>query len=268
MDIKLLRNKLEREGQKFKSKYSGEIATLTEYRHSHDVTITFDNGVTKDLSFDRVRRGDFRDTTKPTVHGYGIKDVDYEVEHKRLVDGKRKTTYICPYYKLWRGVLNRTCCESWKKKSPTYRDCTVAEEWQYLSNFINWVDSQPVKNWRECQLDKDIIVTHNKKYSPETCAFVNGVTNCFVTDNKASRGDLPLGVCWHIHHKKYHAKVQNPFTSKREHLGYFQDPIAAHDKWKTRKHELACELAKTQSDPRIAEALRKRYAPETNWLDY
>lgn len=56
------------------------------------------------------------------------------------------------------------------------------------------------------------------------------------------------------------ARCNNPFTLARECLGFFQDPDAAHEAWRARKHEHACVYADMQTDPRIAKALRARYA--------
>lgn len=268
MDPRVLQNKNKYVGKRFQSKYSGEFATVIEYKDSRQVVIEFEgNGITKELSMDRVRRGCFRDTTKPTVDGFGIKDVDYLVERKAVVDGKRKTVWICPYYRAWRGVISRSVSQTWKKKSPTYEKCTIHPEWQYLSNFIKWVDSQPVKNWQDCELDKDLIVTGNKHYSPETCCFIEQRVNTFLTDCGKVRGDYPLGV--NIRDSgRFSARCGNQITGTREWLGTFDTPLEAHKAWQTRKHELACELAKTQSDPRVAKALRERYAPDKDWSKY
>lgn len=118
------------------------------------------------------------------------------------------------------------------------------------------------QNWKGKALDKDIIFPNNKVYSPETCAFVSGTTNNFVTARDASRGEWPLGVYWENQAEKYRAQCGNPFTKKREKLGYFNTPEEAHEAWRKRKHELAQLVAETESDPRVVEALKKRYSVE------
>ena len=57
-------------------------------------------------------------------------------------------------------------------------------------------------------------------------------------------------------------RVGNPLTEKPEHLGYFLTPEDAHEAWRKRKHELAQLVAAKESDPRIVEALKKRYSFE------
>ena len=118
------------------------------------------------------------------------------------------------------------------------------------------------QDWDGKCLDKDIIVPGNKLYSPETCAFVLNETNLFVTARDASRGDYPIGVHLHKPTGKYQARCNNPFTGKRENLGYFSTPEEAHEAWRKRKHDLAQFVAAKESDPRVVEALRKRYSPE------
>ena len=118
------------------------------------------------------------------------------------------------------------------------------------------------QDWRDKCLDKDIIVPGNKLYSPETCAFVLQATNLFVTACDASRGDYPVGVYLHKRTGKYQAYCRNPFTRKREHLGLFSTTEEAHEAWRKRKYDLAQRVAAKESDPRVVEALRKRYSPE------
>ena len=117
------------------------------------------------------------------------------------------------------------------------------------------------QDWQGKCLDKDIIAPRSKLYSPETCAFVLKATNSFVIASDACRGEYPIGVSL-FNTGKYHARCQNPFTGEQEHLGYFSTPEEAHEAWRKRKHELAQLVAATESDPRVVEALKKRYSIE------
>ena len=121
------------------------------------------------------------------------------------------------------------------------------------------------QDWSGKCLDKDIIVPGSKLYSPETCAFVLPATNLFVIARDASRGEYPIGVHLLKRTGKYRASCGNPFTGKNEHLGYFSTPEEAHEAWRKRKHELAQLVANTESDPRVVEALKKRYSIERGW---
>ena len=201
------------------------------------------------------------------VYGVGVNDVDYVVQKCEVigyVNGKqkRKLIWSCPFYRTWRDMLRRCFCEKWRVRYTTYKDVTCCKEWTLFSNFKRWMEQQ---DWEGKQLDKDIIFPENKVYSPETCAFVSSVTNKFVEARDASRGEYPLGVCWQKREEKFVAQCCNPFmVGERnvKYLGYFNTPEEAHEAWRKRKHELAQLVAATESDPRVVEALKKRYSVE------
>lgn len=110
------------------------------------------------------------------------------------------------------------------------------------------------------QLDKDILFVGNKIYSAETCVFVTPMVNLFTIDSGATRGEWMIGVYWYKGANKFMSRCSNPFTKKREYLGYFTSEIEAHQVWLKRKLELAHELADIQTDERVAKALIERYA--------
>ena len=123
-------------------------------------------------------------------------------------------------------------------------------------NFRSWMETQ---DWKGKELDKDILFQGNKVYSPDTCVFVDKGVNLLLNSCAASRGEWPIGVHWNEQNQKFQSGCNNPFTRKREYLGYFNCPNQAHQAWKKRKYELACQLADIQTDERVAEALRTRY---------
>lgn len=201
---------------------------------------------------------------KRLLYDVGVNDADYAVkkwETTGYVDGKQKQklVWICPFYETWKSMLTRCFCEKFKARQSTYKDVTCCEEWLLFSNFKRWMEKQ---DWEGKQLDKDILVPENKMYSPETCAFVSGITNNFVTASNAARGKYPLGVYWNTRDKKFAARCSNPFTKKQRFIGYFDCSKEAHEAWRKRKHELAQLVADSETDPRVIEALKKRYSIE------
>lgn len=198
---------------------------------------------------------------KKLVCGVGINDADYDVQKFETigyVDGKqkRKKVWVCPCYRTWASMLNRCHSAKYQESYPTYKGCTVSEEWLTFSNFKNWMEQQ---DWKGSQLDKDILFEGNKIYSADTCVFVTPSVNSFTTDRGAARGEWMIGVIWHKAAKKFQAQCRNPFTKKREHLGYFTSELEAHRAWLKRKLELAHELAAIQTDHRVAKALIDRF---------
>lgn len=202
---------------------------------------------------------------KKLVYGVGINDADYAVNRYEMVEGeyykngkkKCKTIWSCPYYKRWAAMLHR--CYSLKeiKRRPTYKDCTVCEEWLLFSNFREWMSSQ---DWEGKHLDKDLLVEGNKVYSPETCVFIDPTVNRFLLDRGKARGEYLIG-CWDERRKKFQSGCNNSLTGSKEYLGLHENEEEAHLAWKKRKHELACLLAESEyvSNDKVKEALRNRY---------
>jgi hypothetical protein len=207
---------------------------------------------------------------KGSVCGIGINDANYKVIIKSelpKVGGKRKrlTVWTCPYYMKWQNMLSRITLYGSDENKPTYKNCKICDEWKYFSNFKRWVDEQPNRDWQTCHLDKDLLVDGNKLYSPETCVFVDAKINSFIVHRDALRGECLLGV--DIHKGKYRAKVRYPDKKHAVHIGLFSTELTAHKAWQRRKHELACILADQQTDQRVAQALRERYAPDKDWTN-
>lgn len=196
------------------------------------------------------------------LYGVGINDVDYVTQIREgmgYVDGKRKRklVWICPFYKLWINMLRRCYDEKELMRQPTYRGCSVTQEWHSLSRFKKWVETQDYVG--KC-LDKDILSVGNKVYSPTTCAFISQPTNSFVTVNFSTQGDFPVGVSYHKLTNKFQASCNNPITKKQNYLGLYVTPEEAHEVWRKHKHELAQLVAETETDPRVVAALQKRYS--------
>ena len=203
---------------------------------------------------------------KKLVYGVGINDADYAVQEFETigyVDGKRKQklVWICPYYSAWRSMLARCYSAKVQGRRPTYVGCSVSHEWLTFSNFKAWMEKQ---DFEGKQLDKDMLFVGNKVYSAETCVFVTGAVNRFTTDSGASRGEWLIGVSWRKEANKFMSSCGNPFTKKRENLGYFTCELEAHKAWLKRKLELAYELAAIQTDQRISKALIDRFTNYSN----
>jgi hypothetical protein len=191
---------------------------------------------------------------KKLVCGVGTNDADYEVHP--TINGKK---VMCPFYMAWAEMLRRCYSAKFQARRPTYIGCSVAPEWWSFMTFRAWMIEQ---DWQDRDLDKDLLIPGNKVYSPQTCVFVSNGLNNFANDHAAGRGEFPIGVDWHKQKGKLRAQCRNPFTGKKEHLGLFTCPDAAHEAWRKRKHELALQIAALHADPRIAAALSIRYLPE------
>ncbi|CAH9016932.1 putative tRNA nucleotidyltransferase [Vibrio phage 193E37-1] len=201
------------------------------------------------------------------VFNVGVNDSVKPTQKFEKVDGKNKLVWICPYYRKWKDMLKRCY---YQKGFKTYFDCVVCDEWLTFSNFKKWCLIQGLpESLEHYHLDKDILHLNNKIYSPETCVFVKPVINTFVLDSGSARGDLPLGVNLNRSKTKFESYCRNPFIKrKQEYLGVFTTSEQAHEIWRQRKYEHACELAESEyvTDERVSKALRGRYSYE-NWYN-
>lgn len=193
--------------------------------------------------------------TKRKVYGVGINDADYQISWKVVVDGKVKRT-MCHFYQTWCSMLCRVYSKHYHKRHPTYIGSSVCKDWIYFSKFKAWMEMQ---DWEGKQLDKDLLVAGNKTYSPETCVFIDKSLNLFMTECDGRRGEYPVGVCWDAKAQKYYSMCSNPSKRQSEYLGAFDSPEEAHIAWRVKKFEHAIELAKRQDNPRVRDALLKRY---------
>jgi len=177
---------------------------------------------------------DNRGGVRKLIHGVGVNDANYSVAVRI-----RKEHNMCPVYSEWKSMLSRAYSHNRHKVQPTYEDITVCDEWLSFSNFRVWY----IDNYKEgYQLDKDLLIFGNKKYSPETCVFVPQWLNSFTLGRDKSRGKYKIGVYWNKRANKFQSACSNPKTKKRDHLGYFNDENQAHLAWIMRKLELALEL--------------------------
>ena len=190
------------------------------------------------------------------VEGVGINDANYAVFSGRV-------GLLCPYYNVWREMLKRCYSSRYQKSKPTYKGCTVCEEWHLFSNFKSWMEQQ---DYLGKQLDKDLLIYRNKIYSPETCCFVSKKVNTFLLKCDKSRGIYPLGVSYRNKLADMVNEFTSPFrarvsitTKHQTHLGYFKTPEEAHRAWQKAKAALAFDLALEQTDERVKQGLMRVY---------
>lgn len=205
--------------------------------------------------------------TSRIIMGWGIYDCDRPYSTTVNV-GSESKRYTCPYFRKWHAMLIRTFSKSLKDKYPSHIGTTICDDWKYFSNFKSWIDCQPNRRWENLHMDKDLLVIGNKQYSPSTVVFIDQSINNFIVNKRKEGGTYMLGVTDHYYGNKlnpFMASCRNPFTKKRGSIGYFKTELEAHKAWQAKKHEYACQLADLQDDPRVADALRQRYAPDKDW---
>lgn len=155
------------------------------------------------------------------VFGKGIND-SLEVTQRQIGDTAHSR---CPFYDRWTNMLRRCYSETYLKKHPTYRGCTVCEDWLLFSNFKCWMERQ---DWEGKDLDKDLLSPECKIYSPATCLFVGKDLNYFLIPRE-SMDDLPLGVS--KTHNRYQKAQKYRARYNKIQVGGFVSPLSAHKVW-------------------------------------
>ncbi len=159
-------------------------------------------------------------------------------------------------YQLWKGVLQRCFDEKYKQKCPAYEGVTCSKEWLSMTKFIEDVSQMEGFGLSGWALDKDILVKGNKLYSKDNCCFVPQEVNNLLIKRDNSRGEYPVGVCFHKASGKFVSQLN--INGKVKHLGYFPTPIEAFQAYKTTKEaqiKFVAHKWKHLLDERIFQAL-------------
>jgi len=173
---------------------------------------------------------------------------------KKLVQGKGVNDYEgnikgndCELkcYNIWRGVLRRCYSEKFYKTNPTYKGCSVCEDWLLYSNFRKWfsdnyrwdLDKMGIK----LELDKDLLVEGNKMYSPETCVFLPRLVNSFLSINYKNNISGVTGVSWDKNSRKWKSQISKG-DGHNTYLGLFNNIEDAKVSYKLARHNRALEV--------------------------
>ena len=216
----------------------GEIAFIVNYSHSNDITVQFKKtGELVKSTYQCFKNGEIKSRFTPSVYGVGY------LGNEKTKDENGK---IIKSYSVWKSMLSRCCSGEFKKKYPTYNNCTVCEEWHNYSNFKKWYDDNYYEIDEErMDLDKDILVKGNKVYSPDTCVFVpQNINILFIKRNKA-RGKYPIGVYFNKNANKFMAYCHIFYNGKsqQKNLGYYNNIEEAFNAYKQFKEAYIKQVA-------------------------
>ena len=144
---------------------------------------------------------------------------------------------------VWMGMLHRCYYQIELERHPTYRGCSVCDEWLRLSGFVPFWE----ENYRpKYELEKDILVKGNKVYGPETACFVPRRINILLTNRKRFRGNLPVGVSLSESGLRYKASYDR--DGKSTLIGYYGSPEEAFYAYKKAKEDYIKEVAQDYFD--------------------
>ena len=168
----------------------------------------------KNRSIASFKKGAVQCPYEPRTYGVGyLGEGPYVTRPEGSEPGSRTIEY-----NAWAGMIRRCHDLKFQEREPSYKGCTIHEDWYNYQIFAEWyTDNYYEVPGEKMQLDKDILIKGNKEYGPETCIFVPHHINSLFTVRKNNRGDLPLGVYETNRGKSGHYSVQcnTMFGSKK-----------------------------------------------------
>ena len=231
--------KIDRTGERFRTKeeLGGYEIIIIEYNNNKDVTIQFQDEyktILEHYSYEECRRGSIKNPYHPSVYQHGFIG---EGEYKSVNNGKKTECY-----KDWQGILQRGFDKEFKEQHLSYKDIIVNPELYNFQDFAKWWHNNyyEVEGEQMC-VDKDILVKGNKEYRFDRMIFVPQRINKLFIKCNATRGDLPIGVCYHKRYNVYQANC-NTLEGKK-YLGSYNTPHEAFLAYKKFKEQYIKQVA-------------------------
>lgn len=219
----------------------GSMMKIIKYNNANDIIVEFDNKYVTHTCYNRFKNGEVQSVYDKTFYGIGY-----------IGEGVYKTSINNCHtkeYSIWKDILRRCYDEEHRDKSPTYKDVIICDEWHNFQNFAKWYDNNyyQIDNYR-MQVEKDIINKGNRIYSPENCVIVPEFINNLFIQQKSTRGEYPIGVS--MCNNRLRARLKKLINGKQKefHLGYFDTPEQAFEKYKFEKEKHIKEVAENYKD--------------------
>lgn len=210
----------------------GEFEVI-QYISKREMLIRFtDTGYETWCYSNNVAKGKVKDPFIPNVWGVGY------LGNAKASYRENGKSHLKTSYNTWSHMIRR-CYGFAGENVMTYDDCTVCKEWLCFETYEKWFDEHHIEGF---QVDKDLKITGNRKYSPETCTFIPNRINAilgFKTNNSVRKDeykDLPVGVSWHKRDEVYTARCWD--GDKLASLGYHDTADQAFLRYKDFKERL------------------------------
>lgn len=218
----------------------GSIMEIVEYDNCHNIWVKFDKGNPIHTNYYNFINGAVSNPYDKSVHGVG-----YLGEGKYKVRDNGKLTRR---YETWHGMIQRCYSEEIQEKFPTYKDCSVVDEWHCFQVFSAWYDENFYDCGQRMNLDKDIISKGNKIYSPDTCIFVPQYINkLFLKGKSIKESELPTGVFFYKITNRYVARCNNG-SGKSITISYHNSIEEAFQAYKKFKEKHIKQIANEYKD--------------------
>jgi hypothetical protein len=207
----------------------GSAMEVVEYKRAQDILVRFESGEIVHTNWKAFDTGDVKSRFDKSVYGVGYLG---DGKYKSKIDGK-----ISNQYSTWVSIMERCYSSYSSERYPSYKNSTVCDEWHNFQNFGKWYDENHYEiEGEKMELDKDILHKKNKIYSPTNCIFVHKRLNLLLVKKEASRGDMPIGVCFYKRDQNYQADCKDE-NGKSVHLGRYNSPESAFNAYKSFKEK-------------------------------
>ena len=234
-----MEKKIDRKGEKNYNNFGSEMI-IAEYRKYSDIDVYFPeyDWTFKNAKYQKFKNGNIKCPYERRYFGIG-----YLGEGKYKVTEHGKLTRV---YSTWYSMIERCYDEKYHEIRPTYINCEVDKDWLNFQKYGKWFSDNyyEIDNETMC-LDKDILVKHNKIYSPETCIFVPQTINLLFTKRQNARGKSVIGTTLKDGRYLTRCSLINPETSesKQEYLGRYDTQEEAFKVYKYYKERNIKEVA-------------------------
>ena len=200
-----------------------EYLQIIQYNGVNDCTVKFEDGtILKNVKYHNILSGGVKNNNRKSVFGVGY--IGYGNYKASIKSNHTKC------YSIWRGMLQR-CYYQYKEFNITYENVNVCDDWHNFQNFAKWFEENQIEGW---QLDKDLLCTDYKIYSPITCCFIPQEINCLLKEQKETTGTV---------------KVKNKYKSQigvdkiHNHIGTFDSLEDANKAYKEEKKKCILNVA-------------------------
>lgn len=184
---------------------------IVNYINNKKVEVEFiDTGYKTTTRAEQIVNGQVKDYLYPSVCGIGFIGVG---EYRAKIKGK-----LTRPYQTWISMMKRCYNAKTQILHPTYKGCTVCDEWHNFQNFAIWHTKNYIEGYH---LDKDILIKGNKIYSPSACSFVSRAVNNIQASAKRYTFKNPQGEVFDVYNLQEFCKKNNltPSSMGKVHLG-------------------------------------------------
>lgn len=172
-----------------------------------------------------------------------------------------KDKEISRIHNIWTGIINRSMNPAVKQKHPSYEDVKLHKDWYVFEDFYSWYISQKGFNIKDNKgryysVDKDLLISGNKVYSPETCCLLPNEINCLIKGNFRKGSSLPKGV---FANKRGNFYSTINLFGKRVYLGAYvtaEEAFVAYKKARESHLRVLSHLYVGLVDDKVIKALR------------